>query len=206
MKHNKIEIVARIISSVFSPLMMPTYGVALALNMTYLQAISQGTRIGIIAIILLLTAIIPAVVIRSLSTLSIVKDAALTDRTDRPIPYIVTLLLYISTTIYLYIANAPTWLYGFLIGASVALAITIVVNHWWKISAHGTASGGIVALAAVIATLPSTPQPLTWLVIATIIVAGMVGTARLLLNRHTPLQVYSGFANGFLNVLLWSLI
>ena len=206
MERNPIKISAQIISSIFSPLMMPTYGISLALLLTFLQAVPTITRLGIIAIVLLLTAIIPAVLIRSLSTFKLVKDFALTERTDRLIPYVVTLLLYISTTIYLFLANAPTWLYGFMIGASVALAITAIVNRWWKISAHSTGAGGLVAFSMVIATLPSTTQPLLWLIITTILTAGFIGTSRLILERHTPWQVYSGFINGLVNVLLWSLI
>ena len=206
MNRNPIKISAQIISSIFSPLMMPTYGISLALLLTFLQAVPTITRLGIIAIVLLLTAIIPAVLIRSLSTFKLVKDFALTERTDRLIPYVVTLLLYISTTIYLFLANAPTWLYGFMIGSSVALAITAIVNRWWKISAHGTAAGGVVAFSMVIDTLPSTTQPLLWLIITTILTAGLIGTSRLILERHTPWQVYSGFINGLVNVLLWSLI
>lgn len=40
-----------------------------------------------------------------------------------------------------------------------------------------------------------------WL-IATIIAAGLVGSSRLLLNRHTPMQVLAGTANGFVCVYL----
>ncbi len=41
----------------------------------------------------------------------------------------------------------------------------------------------------------------SWL-IATIVAAGLVGSSRLLLNRHTPMQVLAGSANGFLCVYL----
>lgn len=206
MERDPIKLSAKIFSSVFSPLLMPTYGIALALNLTILQITPLTTRIGIIAIILILTAIIPAVLIRSLSTFKLIKDSELSQRSDRFIPFLVTLLLYISTSIYLFLANAPSWLYGFMLGASVALAITVVVNRWWKISAHATAIGGLVALSIVLSMLPDMPLSMVWLVASTFLAAGITCTARLILQCHTPAQVYLGFANGFINILIWSLL
>ena len=206
MERAPIQISAKIISSVFSPLMMPTYGIILALSLTILHLVPLTTRLGIIALVMLMTAIIPSAVIRSLSMYKIIKNFALTERTDRLIPYIVTLLLYIATAIYLYMANAPSWVYGFMIGASVTIAITAIVNHWWKISAHSAAAGGLVAFSFVIATLPTASQSLLWLLITAILCAGLIGSSRLILNRHTPAQVYLGFLNGLINVFLWSSI
>lgn len=205
MKRNSIKIAAKIISSIFSPLMMPTYGIIMTLNLTYLYDYTKlSTRLGITSIILLLTAIIPLVLIQSLSTFKYIKDTELSERADRTIPFIVTLLLYISSSVYLYFANAPIWIYGFMIGASTSLAIAMIVNRWWKISAHGTAVGGLVAIAIILAKMQSESLNLLWLVVGSILVAGMVGTSRLILKCHTPAQVYSGFVNGFINILFWT--
>lgn len=93
-----------------------------------------------------------------------------------------------------------------MLGASVALAITVVVNRWWKISAHATAIGGLVALSIVLSMLPDMPLSMVWLVASTFLAAGITCTARLILQCHTPAQVYLGFANGFINILIWSLL
>lgn len=41
-----------------------------------------------------------------------------------------------------------------------------------------------------------------WIVIVIVILAGVVGTARLILERHTPMQLLAGTANGFLSIYL----
>lgn len=206
MKKDPLRYSAKIISAIFSPLMMPTYGLAVALSWSVLQFISLKIRINVTMIVFLLTALIPFVLIYGLSAMRLIKNPALDERTERTIPYAATLILYVATALYLFIARAPYWLCGFMVGGSVALAVALVVNRWWKISAHGTAAGGLTALVTVIALRPDTPQPLTWLIIAALLVTGMTGTSRLILGCHTPGQVYAGMANGFLNVLLWSMI
>ena len=39
-----------------------------------------------------------------------------------------------------------------------------------------------------------------WLICAIIILAGMLGTSRIYMNRHTFWQVVAGFANGYICV------
>lgn len=206
MTTDPIEKTARIISGVFNPLLLPTYGIAAAMTWSVLQYIPLRTRIEAGSIIFILTAVIPFMLIYGLATTKIVKDVTLSDRTDRTIPYGATLLLYIVTAGYLFMARAPHWLAGFMVGASVALAITLIVNRWWKISAHAAGTGGLIAMACVIAILPTTPQPAMWLVITTIMITGLTCTSRLILRCHTPAQIYAGVANGMINVFIWSLI
>ena len=185
MKKDPVILSAKIISGIFNPLLTPTYGIAAALSWSVLQFVSLKIRINVTMIVFLLTALIPFMLIYGLSA---------------------TLLLYIATAIYLFVARAPHWLCGFMVGGSCALAIVLVINRWWKISAHGTATGGLTALAISLALRPDTPQPMTWLITATLLVTGLTCTSRLILNCHTPGQVYAGVANGFINVFLWSMI
>jgi membrane-associated phospholipid phosphatase len=44
------------------------------------------------------------------------------------------------------------------------------------------------------------------LLVASLLLSGLVGVARLQLNAHTPAQVYSGFLFGFTVVFLTGLI
>lgn len=206
MKKDPVILSAKIISGIFNPLLTPTYGIAAALSWSVLQFVSLKIRVNVTMIVFLLTALIPFMLIYGLSALRLVKSPALAERTERTIPYAATLVLYIATAIYLFVARAPHWLCGFMVGGSCALAIVLIINRWWKISAHGTATGGLTALAISIALRPDTPHAATWLIFAAIIATGLTCTSRLILNCHTPRQVYAGVANGFMNVFLWSLI
>ena len=80
----------------------------------------------------------------------------------------------------------------------VALAIQVVcaiVNLFWKISTHTAAIGGVAgALIAFSGTFSY--NPVWWLCII-IIVAGILGTSRMILRQHSLSQVVAGFLLGF---------
>lgn len=62
--------------------------------------------------------------------------------------------------------------------------------------------GGLCALIFYLMLSGNSIYNLEWEFLAAMILAGLVCSARLLLQRHTLLQVTAGFVNGFLWVLL----
>lgn len=102
--------------------------------------------------------------------------------------------------------NAPMWLTMFLVGGAVAAIIALLINKWWKISAHMAAAGGVVALAFRIASNHINVVPMDSVIYTTIILAGILGTSRLILERHTLGQVLAGTATGFASVYLLTMI
>lgn len=196
---------ARIISNVFSPLLVPTYGVWLALTTTYLAVASTKVRWGVTAATFIITCVFPGLFILALWKLGKLSDPGLNKRTERTVPYLITIASYIGFGVYLWSAHAPIWLVMFAAGAALSAVVATVVNRWWKISAHMTAMGGLMALVCRIAIGDiAVTHMLGWAVVVAML-CGAVGSARLILNRHTPLQVAAGFANGFICVFLLSL-
>lgn len=198
--------ISRVLSAVFSPLLMPTYGMIIALTCSELHVLPVGVRLGATAVIFVLTGVLPFIVISGLSTLNIVKDVALTERTDRTFPYAVALVMYAAAAVYLYMVSAPWWMEAFMIGGGAALLIVAVVNRWWKISAHAAASGGLLAMVVALVCRSADPYSQLWLLTLVLILTGMVGSARIVRQCHTPAQVYAGFLVGFSCVILISII
>lgn len=64
------------------------------------------------------------------------------------------------------------------------------------------AMGGLTAVAFFIAAKHIGVIPMLWPMIICVMLTGLVASARLYLNRHTPLQVVAGTANGFICVYL----
>ena len=95
------------------------------------------------------------------------------------------------------------WLF-IAIGATIALAIVMLINHWWKISAHltgmGGLLGGICSMALFYTMLPSA------LIISVLIISLLLMYARLYTNAHTPMQVVSGYLLGILCTFIPNLI
>ena len=98
----------------------------------------------------------------------------------------------------------PFWFLSLLMGACVALLFSLCINFFWKISAHalgiGGLLGGIMGVARIHLINPY------WGFIIILLAAGLVGTSRIFLKRHTPMQVYAGFCLGFICTFVASLM
>lgn len=193
---------ARFLSAIFSPLLMGTYGIILAMWLSYLCYSPMRAKMIVIAVTFVATCAIPVIAIFLLHKLGVVKNPTLSDRTDRTAPYIIAVLCYLAVAVYYHFVNAPVWLSMFMLGGAIALIILTIVNRFWKISGHATAMGGIVAMMFFLMCSGSSPHSLQIQFMTTVVIAGMVCTSRLILGCHTLLQVGAGFLTGFISVFL----
>lgn len=194
--------VASALSIIFSPLLMATYGVALAMVLSFLCFIPTATKLTVILETFLATTAIPVIGIFILSRLKVISDPKLNERRDRTFPYLIETACFIGLGVYLNHINAPAWLSLFLIGGAVALVVLTVVNRWWKISGHATGMGGLCALVFYLMLSGNSIYDLQWEFLVAVLLAGLVCSSRVILGRHTLGQVTAGFFNGFLWVIL----
>lgn len=197
-----ITAAARFFSAICSPLLMGTYGIILAFWLSYLCYSSDKAKAVVIAVTFVVTCIIPVIAIFLLNKTGVVKDPTLNDRTDRTVPYVLTAVCYIGIAVYYRVVNAPVWLSMFAAGGALALVVLTIVNRAWKISGHATGMGGLMAMLYFLMCSGNSPVDMQWEFITGVIIAGLVCTSRLVLQRHTLMQVGAGFANGFLCTFL----
>lgn len=196
--------IAQIISFIFSPLIVPTYGVAMALWLSSLSLLPAGVLWRTVGYTAAMTCLFPALIIFLMWKLGYLTDPGLNKRTERTLPYIVVLFGYVGCAIIYSRMHAPGWLTGFMAGGAVAVVVSIVVNRWWKISAHMTAMGGLIALPIRLLVSDLAYVDVLWPLMIAVVCAGLVGTARVGLRRHTLGQVVAGAVNGFLWTYLLS--
>ena len=195
---------ARILSAVFSPLLVPTYGMALALWLSVLAIIPPSLKWGLTGVVFIITAGIPAVGIMTMLRTGQVSDAGLNNRTERTVPYIIVTVCYFISALFLQRAGLPMWIPLFFAGAGVASVVSIIINRWWKISAHAAAMGGLVAMLFRMVALGQNIYAMEWWITGAILAAGLVMSARVYMKRHTLGQVLAGAANGVICVWLIS--
>lgn len=193
---------ARFFSSLLSPLLMPTYGALLVLWTSVLCLLPSGTRMMVLVMMLGITCVLPMIMIGILHHYGVIRDKRLENPQERTIPYAFGVLCYIGATFYLQHIHAPMWFVMFSAGGAVSCLIVLLINRWWKISAHATGIGGVLALLFQLHVQGLSAFDLFWVIIVTILLAGVLGTSRLLLKRHTVLQVLAGFGVGFICVSL----
>lgn len=197
-----MKILSNIISAVFTPLLVATYGLIISLFCTYMVLTPLNARWVVIGAVFCMTCLAPLGGIYLLMKMKIVSDLDITNRKERTIPFTIAGIGYFVSGFFLWQTHAPIWMTNFMMGAGVVVIIDIIITRWWKISAHTSGMGGLVALCFRIMAQGWEISPITMSVIAlcSIFAAGLVGTARLYLGKHDLYQVLAGFACGFLCV------
>jgi membrane-associated phospholipid phosphatase len=196
------EKLAKLISYLFHPLLLPTYGFAiLFFTKNYISTFTSTTiKLAILSITFVFTCLLPAVNALILLKTGRIKNLEIETTGERVILYTGAALYYIVLFYLFYFAEFPTLFRILILGAAISVLLAIFINLKWKISAHTIGIGGIAGAAVGIEYRLQLDFHLILILI--ILVAGIVGYARLKLNAHTPSQVYTGFVLGFLAELL----
>lgn len=193
---------ANFLSTALSPLLMPTYGVFLALWVSVLCLLTYGTRVSVLLVCMGITCIVPLIFLSVLRHFKLVKDLHVEEREQRFIPYLFTMVCYLAAAYYLYYCHSPRWFTMFMVGSAFTVLIMALINLKWKISAHMAGIGGLVALVYQLHVQDLSAFDLFWLLSFIIILAGGLGSARLVLKRHDLAQVLAGVVVGFACVSL----
>jgi hypothetical protein len=210
--------IAQIISFVFHPLLVPTYMLIIFMLVNpYAFSVSsisdQFSKLLLIQLFMF-TFFIPAFSVVMLRLLDLVESVELKTKEERIGPYIIAGIFYLWTfRNFLGDAQMPRLFVSFLLGATIALFLAFLINIFSKISAHTVGMGGLVG--TVILTMYQYQGYNTFMVHSTILgtfeisimavllfvilLAGIVGTCRLLLGAHGQQDLYGGYMVGLVS-------
>lgn len=195
------ERIAKVISVIFHPLLIPTYALALLLNINthFTLVLPENYRYLTILFVFLTSFAMPALIMLILLKIGTIKSLQMETRQERVIPLFVVAVFFYAT--YFLIKQGPYFAFYniFLLGATLLVIISLFINYFTKISIHMVALGGAFGTFAGFALTVN--QDLYYLLSLIILVAGVTGFARLKLNAHSPAQVYGGFILGVLVML-----
>ena len=189
--------ISHVISTVFQPLLMPTYEVMLLFVYTYFGTMYKHQFWQIITPVVLFSFVVPTILIIMLYRMDFISDLSLKVRRERFYPYIVTLLSYIAMIVFYYRMHMPLWFLMIMAASIVIMVIAILITLKWKISAHMFGIGGLIGGAMAVSYYVERSNPY-YMFMGLFIIAGLVGTSRLILRRHTLYQVIAGFLLGFI--------
>ena len=186
-----IHYVAAVFSFLLSPMFMPTYGMLIAFQLSTYQILLTTDKLIVIAVVAVLTCVVPAILFLVMKHFGIISDVHLNQRRERFLPYSIITVCYVVGALYL-----------FNIGAATSALVSMVVNFFWKISAHMAGIGGLIGLLCKINNYGDGVFDLMPIICVMIITAGILGTSRIAMERHTLWQVIAGVLNGFLCVYM----
>lgn len=192
------RIISLIISVVLQPLVIPSLVFGLALfvvpEATSIPESFKGTLFYLIA---LSTLVIPMVTVFGLRLSGTLKSVHMAELKDRAIPFSVTSIYYILTVYFLFQKKEfDPILWQVLSVITLAILVLTVITFFWKMSAHMTGMGGLLAAVLVLGLKFPNFQPL-YPLLASLVLTGLVGTVRLYLNAHKPVELYVGLILGF---------
>ncbi|MCD8309651.1 MAG: hypothetical protein LUB83_00325 [Prevotellaceae bacterium] len=188
------------VSALFTPFSIPFLAFLILFLFSYLRIMPLAYKLVVLSVVCSFTIVLPALGIFLFRRIYGLSAADLTERKRRYIPFFMTILSYLCCLLMMRRLNIPWYMTGIILTALVTMIICLVVNLKWKLSEHmagaGAVMGGLVAFSALFGY-----NPVWWLCVF-ILIAGLLGSARIILQHHTLGEVLCGCLVGLVCSLL----
>lgn len=194
MKEKNIIFTARIMSMIFTPFYLPIVGLIALFIFSYMSLLPMMYKLVMLAMVYLLTVVAPSQLIHLYRLCQGWTSHELGRKERRLVPYIISIVCYFACFFWMEYRNTPRVISIIVVVALTIQMVCALINIWWKISTHTAAIGG-VAGGLVSYSIAFSFNPLWWLCFV-LILAGAVGTARMILRQHSLSQVVGGFLIG----------
>lgn len=186
--------ISRAVSIIFTPFSIPFLAFLMLFLCSYLRLMPMAYKLIVLGVVYCFTIFMPTLTIFIFRKINGFSPAQLNQRKKRFVPFFLTIISYLFCLVMMHRLHIPWYMTGIILASLLMLIICVVVNFWWKLSEHmagaGAVLGGLVAFSALFGY-----NPVWWLCVF-ILVAGALGTARIILCHHTAGEVLGGFLVG----------
>ena len=187
---------ARILSMLFTPFYLPMVGLVALFVFSYMSIFPLYYKLEVLIMAYLFTILIPTVMIHFYRRYQGWNLIELGHRERRMVPYVISIVSYFTCVFVMERLHMPHFMSAIIMAALLLQIVCALINVWWKISTHTAAIGGVAgALFAFAEYLNFNP---VWWLCLVFLVAGVLGTSRMILRQHSLSQVVVGFWVGFL--------
>ncbi|MDO4163738.1 MAG: hypothetical protein Q4D56_05040, partial [Bacteroides sp.] len=191
---------SKVISALFTPFSIPFLAFLILFIFSYLRIMPLQYKLIVLGVVYSFTILLPMLTIFIFRKINGFSPIDLMERKRRFMPFILTIISYVFCLFMMHRLNIPWYMTGIILAALIMMIICVILNLRWKLSEHmagsGAIVGGLVAFSALFGY-----NPVWWLCLF-ILIAGILGTARLILSHHTLGEVIGGFAVGLVCSLL----
>lgn len=168
------------------------YAVIFYFSPASVSPLSGDQRLYMLSGIVVATFLIPALFIYMLYQFKAIDNLQLDNQEERTLPLLVTTVVYGSFTYFFALQlTSLTAIYVILGSITVAVGLVMLINLFWKISAHSVGISGVVGSLIGINQKFGGGE-LFYPILVSIPVAGLLMSARLALNAHSPAQILAG--------------
>ena len=187
---------ARILSFVFHPVFIPIYLVLIVyLSDSYLQYLMPLSRLRPIMMLLLInTVLMPLIAFSFLRYKGVFTSLFLEKKEERSIGILLLFVFHLLTYILWRKLDLPESFISIFLGILITLMVLFLLNFVMKVSLHTAAVGGIIGALLGLYKVHGFMD--ISLLALSILFLGLIASARLLLNAHSPREVNLGALTG----------
>lgn len=204
MNNKLLVLTAQVLSLLFSPFYLPVVAFIVLFMFSYLNLYPPLYKLIILAVVYVFTVALPRLGIYLYRRLNGWTRHEIGRRERRFVPYLLSITCYAALLYLMYSLPMPRFTLGVIMGALSIQVVCALMNRWIKVCAHSAASGGVIGALLAFSFIFNF-DPTGWLCL-TILLAGAVGTARLILRQHTLAELAwgtgVGLVCGFFSILL----
>jgi hypothetical protein len=210
-----VKAAARVISFLFHPLFLTTYlyGAFYFVLPSAWSPVPLDKSMNMLLLIFLVTFVLPAINIYLFKMLGTISSLKMETRRERVMPFIFIAGVYCAVTYMIIRTTGIYWtdtFIRFLLIVDGLVIASMLITFFYKASIHSLAISGLVGIFLPLNKM-SEQVYVFYATLGLIVVAGIVMSARLQLNAHTPREVLVGgligLAIGFAGmVMLFSYI
>ncbi len=192
---------AKILSVLFHPLLIPTYALLLLFSTNYyfVMVLPLQYKYLVLSFVFITTFVLPSIMMFILLRAKMINSLQMENSKERTLPLFIVSGFFFATYYFLREAPQSSIFNLFMLGATILVLLSLLINYITKISVHMVALGGLFGMFTGLAFTFN--QDITYLIILIILGSGFTGFARLKLKSHSPSQVYLGFLLGSIFML-----
>lgn len=195
MKDKNLILVAKMFTVLFAPHYFPLLCLLVLMGFSYMRSFPLNYKIFVLAVVYVFTVVAPMLLISLYHRMMKHTIKQRLRRELRMVPYCLSLFCYFACYHVMSFFVVPHFVVSVVIAAICVQLVCLLCNNWHKVSTHSAAAGAMNgALMAFSIIFNFNP---TWWLCLTIIIAGAVGSSRLILRRHSLAEVQSGMVLGF---------
>ena len=188
------RVLAKFISGIFSPFLIPSYIYITLIFSSYLAILPINSILIVIGVIAFFTAGVPLISI-AWNNYNIGKNG---DK-GTSYPSLITGICYMFLAYILLKSGVPVWIASFTFSGIVLLIMLAILKKNYNISIHMTAFGAYLGAIFSIIEIQGNIIPLEFIA-TTVLICGALGSARAYLKDYTPGGIITGVVLGF----VWS--
>jgi membrane-associated phospholipid phosphatase len=183
---------------------MPTYGLLLTLyipseqiqlDKDALYLLNPELKRQLLYLFFTFSALAPGISFFALHKRKIITTIDMENQKERNIPLVI-MFAYCLILFLMFIFKAPNhvlpkYFYALPLSGAIVTGSFMFINRWIKISMHAGGSGILVGY--LVAFAKQQAQFEFWIIIFAILASGVTIASRLYLNKHRPIEVYTGW-------------